>query len=82
MSVVAIHPKDSRTLLTFSEKLGGLGKSADVGRTWKKVSEGFNGEIVLHLAFSRIDPSVVYALTQENKLYKSADAGDTWIQIR
>jgi len=82
VSVVAIHPQDSKTLLTFSEKLGGLGKSADAGKTWKKVSEGFNGEIVLHISFSRTDPSIVYALTQENGLYKSADVGDTWIQIR
>jgi len=82
VSVVAIHPTDSKTLLTFSEKLGGLGKSIDAGKTWKKVSEGFNAEAILFVAFSRIDPSIVYALTQENKLYKSVDVGDTWIQIR
>jgi len=81
VSVVAIHPTDSKTLLTFSEKLGGLGKSTDAGKTWKKVSEEFNAEAVLFVAFSRIDPSIVYALTQENKLYKSIDVGDTWVKI-
>ncbi len=79
--MVAIHPQDSKTLLTFSQKLGGLGKSTDAGKTWNKVSEGFNAEAVLFIAFSRIDPSIVYALTQENKLYKSADVGDTWVKI-
>lgn len=80
--VVAVHPEDAKILLTFSEKLGGLGKSIDAGKTWKKVSENFSGETVLYIAFSRSTPSVVYAFTHENKLYKSADAGDTWALIR
>ncbi|MHB1128905.1 MAG: WD40/YVTN/BNR-like repeat-containing protein [Ilumatobacteraceae bacterium] len=82
VSVVAIRPQDSTTLLTFSETLGGLGKSTDAGKTWKKVSEGFNGEVLLQIVFSRLDPNIVYALTHENSLYKSTDAGDTWSQIR
>jgi len=82
VSVITIHPQDSKILLTFSEKLGGLGKSIDGGTTWKKVTEGFNGETILHIAFSRSNPNIVYTLTHENKLYKSSDAGDTWTQIR
>lgn len=82
VSVVAINPKNSKTLLTFSEKLGGLGKSINAGKTWTKVSEGFNGEVVLHIAFSRLDPNIVYALTLENELYKSTDMGETWLRIR
>jgi len=81
VSVLAIHPKDAKTLLTFSEELGGLGKSTDSGKTWKKVGEGFNGETILHIAFSRSNPSIVYALTHENNVYKSSDTGDTWTQI-
>ncbi len=82
VSVIAIHPEDAKILLTFSEKLGGLGKSIDAGKTWKKVSEGFSGETVLHTTFSRNDPSIVYALTHQNKLYKSSDTGDTWTLVR
>lgn len=82
ISVIAISPQDSKTLLTFSEKLGGLGKSVDGGVAWKKVSEGFGSETILHIAFNRSVPNLVYALTHQNKLYKSTDAGDTWIQIR
>jgi len=82
VSVLAIHPQDAKILLTFSEKLGGLGKSTDNGKTWKKVNEGFNGETILHIAFSRSNPSIIYALTHENRVYKSTDTGDTWAQIR
>lgn len=82
ISVIAIHPQDSKILLTFSEKLGGLGKSTDGGTTWTKIPEGFGGETILHIAFSRSEPNVAYALTHENKLYKSIDAGDTWTQVR
>src|SRR3989344_5215280 len=87
VSIIAVHPQDVKILLTFSEKLGGLGKSIDGGTTWKKATEarlpdgqGFNGETILHIAFNRSNPSVVYALTHENKLYKSADTGDSWTQ--
>lgn len=82
VSVIAIHPQDSKVLLTFSEKLGGLGKSIDGGMTWKKVAEEFSGETILHIALSRGALTIVYALTHENKLYKSIDGGETWTHIR
>jgi hypothetical protein len=82
VSVVAVHPKNSKILLTFSEKLGGLGKSMDSGVTWQKVNERFNGEVVLHIAFNKSAPNIIYALTHENILYKSADTGDSWYKIK
>ena len=82
VSVVAVHPQNAQILLVFSQRLGGLGKSNDGGQTWTRVNESFGGEAVLHITFSRIDASIVYALTHENKLFKSSDAGDTWVQIR
>lgn len=82
VSVVSVHPQDASTLLAFSEKLGGLGKSTDAGKRWKKVSETFSGETILHIAFDRSNPNTVYALTHGNALYKSTDAGATWNKIR
>lgn len=82
VSVIAVHPKDAKVLLVFSEKLGGLGKSVDQGKTWQKVNHNFDGETILHIVFDKNNPTVVYALTHENKLFKSVDAGDTWNNIR
>ncbi|MEK7291974.1 MAG: hypothetical protein AAB088_00875 [Actinomycetota bacterium] len=82
VSVIAVRPGDSKTQLAFSQTLDGLGKSTDSGKTWKKVNEEFNGEVLLQIAFSSLEPNIVYALSRENKLYKSTDAADTWIQIR
>ncbi len=80
--VIAVHPKNSHVLLAFSEKVGGLGKSMDQGKTWQKVREAFNGETLFHIAFDRNNPSVVYALSHTNKLYKSIDTAESWSLIR
>lgn len=82
VSTIALHPTDANIIFVYSEKLGGLGKSADAGVTWSKTNESFNGEMVLHLAFDRNNPSTLYALTVENKLYKSIDTGDNWTKVR
>lgn len=82
VSVIAIFPKDAKTLLAFSEILGGLGKSVDGGKSWKKTGEPFNGEIIYHLAFNKNQPEAVYALTDKNSLYKSIDGGEFWNKIR
>lgn len=79
---IAIHPKDSQILLVFSEALKGLGKSVDGGQMWSQIDERFKDEAVLYIAFSRIDPNIVYALTHGNKLFKSNNAGNAWVQIR
>ena len=82
VSTIAVHPTNADIIFAFSERLGGLGKSTDAGATWKKTNESFNSEMVLHLAFDRNNPATLYALTVENKLYKSIDTGDNWIQVR
>src|SRR3989344_4881455 len=82
VSVIAVHPNSAKILLTFSEKLGGLGKSSDGGQTWKKVNSTFNGETILHIAFDSNKPEIVYGLTEKNSLYKSVDTGETWNKIR
>lgn len=82
VSTIALHPTDANIIFAFSEKLGGLDKSTDAGVTWSKTNESFNGEMILHLAFDGNNPTTLYALTVENKLYKSIDMGENWMQVR
>ena len=82
VSVIAVHPKNSNILMTFSERLGGLGKSTDGGKTFNKMDEDFNGETILHIAFDKNSSGVMYALTHQNALYKSSDTGETWNKVR
>ncbi len=81
IATIAIDSKDSKHILTFSEKLGGLVGSIDGGLTWNKINENFNGQTILHMAVDRINPMVVYALTHENAIYKSVDGGEKWLKI-
>lgn len=66
-----------------SEK-GGLFKSVDGGRTWKKLEKGLPkllGRIGVKVAPSH--PNVVYAMTEskEGTLYRSDDRGETFKQV-
>lgn len=79
VSVFALAP-DSAYALTFSEKLGGLGKSTDGGATWTPIAEKFGGNPVLYIAFN--SNGSVYALAGSNSVYKSVDAGATWSKLR
>lgn len=81
VSTIAIHSQDSKILIVFSEKLGGMGKSIDGGNVWKKINATWNNETILHVAFDPREPKIIYALTHKNKLYKSIDTGNTWVQI-
>lgn len=81
VSVFVLDPL-STYALTFSEKLGGMGKSTDAGATWQKTQETFGGDIVLYIAFSKTEPTIAYALTERNSVYKSTDRGDSWSKVR
>ena len=60
---------------------GGLFKSIDGGRTWKKLEGGLPKTVGrIGVAVSASNPNVVYAITEakEGKLYRSDDKGETW----
>ena len=66
-----------------SEK-GGIFRSIDGGRTWKKLTEGLPkliGRIGVKVAPS--NPNVVYAIMEakEGTLYRSDDRGETWRNV-
>ena len=62
---------------------GGIYKSTDAGRTWRKLAGGLPDGLFgkSNLAVSAADPRRVYALVEARPgagLYRSDDAGDTW----
>jgi photosystem II stability/assembly factor-like uncharacterized protein len=69
---------------TSGSEQGGLFKSVDGGRTWKKLEKGLPklvGRIGVKVAPS--NPNVVYAMTEskEGTLYRSEDRGESWTQV-
>ena len=81
VSVFAVEPISSY-VLTFSEKLGGMGKSVDGGKSWQRLPETFGGEAVLYISYSKSQSGIVYALTNNNSVYKSTDNAGSWTKIR
>jgi photosystem II stability/assembly factor-like uncharacterized protein len=69
---------------TSGSERGGVFKSVDGGRTWKKLETGLPktvGRIGVKVAPS--NPSVVYAITEakDGTLYRSDDGGETWRNV-
>lgn len=69
-------------------KEGGIYKTVDAGRTWKKLAGGFPenehvGRVGIDVA--RSNPKVLYALldsdTDEAGLYRTKDSGATWKKV-
>ncbi len=82
VTVYAPHPEDNYFVLAFSERQGGLAKSINKVASWTKVGEQFGGATVLYIAYSKQKLDTVYALTNENTLYKSEDKGESFRKIR
>lgn len=76
---MAIDPTNNQKMLSFSEKLG-LAKSMEKGKTWEKIS-GFDGGVVMFIAFDKNVKDKVYLINDNNIIYKSVDGGETWISV-
>ena len=102
ISKIRIHP--SNPDIVFVAAFGkhsapnpdrGLYKSADGGRTWKRVLFRDDKTAAIDVAFSRTTPDVMYAALWEayrteytmssggpgSGLFKSTDGGETWTEI-
>ncbi len=69
---------------TSGSENGGIFRSVDGGRTWKKLDKGLPKMVGrIGLAVSASNPNVVYAMLEakEGTLYRSDDKGDTFRQV-
>lgn len=71
----AIHAKDPRSL--FAATAGGLMRSRDLGRTWKRVEHGLPTGFVGSITFDSRPVPTAYTV-QLGRIYRSLDGGETW----
>lgn len=73
------NPQDVNQMLSFSDTLS-LASSSDSGKTWTSVP-GAPNAIFYFMTYSSTDPKFVYAIDENNKIYKSDDSGLNWQKI-
>lgn len=73
------NPKDRNQILSFSDTLG-LASSNDGGKTWASLA-GAPNAVLYFIAFSTSNPQMVYAIDENNQVYKSENSGLTWEKI-
>jgi len=73
------NPQDANQMLSFSDTFG-LASSIDAGKTWISVPEAPNA-IFYFMTYSPTDPKIVYAIDENNKIYKSDNSGLNWGEI-
>lgn len=76
-------------LFYFGSTGGGVWRTADGGRTWENISDGFFGGSVGAVEVAPYDPNVIFVgggektvrgnVSYGSGLWKSTDAGQTWV---
>ncbi|GJQ62438.1 MAG: hypothetical protein SCALA702_14910 [Melioribacteraceae bacterium] len=89
---LAVHPANP-DIVYAGASAGGLWKTTDGGENWHFAGEEFTNNSFGAIAIDPSNPDVIYAGTGESLLgynpttytgdgiYKSTDAGDTWVKI-
>lgn len=77
-------PKDAKTAFASGHPAtgGNLGiiRSTDGGKTWQPLAEGVGGPVDFHnMEVSHADPSVLYGISHDGAVQRSADGGATWV---
>jgi photosystem II stability/assembly factor-like uncharacterized protein len=72
---------DRREVLYAGVRGGGLYRSDDAGKRWRRLGEGVLSDKIRTLALDPSNPKVVYVGTEPTALWKSEDEGKTWKEL-
>ncbi len=79
VSSIVIHPTQPAILYVGGP--GGVWKSTDSGKTWQAMNQGLTTLNVRSLVMAPKNTDTLYAGTNGSGLYRSTDAGATWIPV-
>jgi len=79
VSSILIHPTEPSQLYIGGP--GGVWKSSDSGKTWQAMNQGIATLNMRALAMDTKNPQILYAGTNGSGLYRSTDAGATWVPV-
>lgn len=79
ISSMLLHPTEPSQLYVGGPK--GVWKSLDGGKSWQAMNQGFSTLNIRALAMNPKNPQVLYAGTNGSGLYRSTDAGATWVPV-
>lgn len=78
---IALHPDGFDAGIAIYQETGGLSVSTDGGATWETSGRLIENDSVLHIVWSRSDTDVLYAMTRSGAIYRSRDAGTSWVPL-
>ena len=79
ISSIVIHPTEPFTLYIGGPQ--GVWKSTDSGNTWQAINQGLATLNVRTLGMAPKNSQTLYAGTNGSGLYRSTDAGATWVPV-
>jgi photosystem II stability/assembly factor-like uncharacterized protein len=79
ISSILLHPTEPSQLYVGGPK--GVWKSSDSGKTWQAMNQGIATLNMRALAMDLKNPQILYAGTNGSGLYRSTDAGATWVAV-
>ncbi|HWP56741.1 MAG TPA: hypothetical protein VNL14_02510 [Candidatus Acidoferrales bacterium] len=72
---------DRREVIYAGARGGGLYRSEDGGKSWKRLGDRVLSDKIRALALDPSDPKVVYVGTEPASLWRTEDEGKTWNEI-
>ncbi|MBU1100050.1 MAG: T9SS type A sorting domain-containing protein [Bacteroidetes bacterium] len=76
---IHFNPEDGNTVYTAA--FGGVFKTTDAGISWTQLVEGMPDTDVFTLAIDQQNPANLLAGTFMGYIIRSADAGETWLEV-